>query len=257
MGVKVTVIEMLPEILGTMDKETSAMLRTDYAKKGIRFLLGTKVTEVATGKVFVEKDGKQETIEAEKILVSVGRRPVTANLGLENLHVELQKGGVKVNEYMQTSHPGVYACGDITGFSLLAHTAIREGEVAVNHILGIEDKMNYDSVPGVVYTNPELAGAGKTEEELKASGTDYHVLKLPMAYSGRFVAENELGNGLCKLITDNEEHIIGCHLYGNPASELIISMSMAIDRKLTVEDLKKQIFPHPTVSEIIRESLFV
>jgi dihydrolipoamide dehydrogenase len=162
-----------------------------------------------------------------------------------------------VNEYMQTSHPGVYACGDITGFSLLAHTAIREGEVAVNHILGIEDKMNYDSVPGVVYTNPELAGAGNTEEELKASGTDYHVLKLPMAYSGRFVAENELGNGLCKLITDSEEHIIGCHLYGNPASELIISMSLAIDRKLTIEELKKQIFPHPTVSEIIRESLFV
>lgn len=257
MGVKVTVIEMLPEILGAMDKETSAMLRADYTKKGIRFLLGTKVTEVATGKVFIEKEGKQETVETEKILVSVGRRAVTTNLGLENLHVELQKGGVKVNEYMQTSHPGVYACGDITGFSLLAHTAIREGEVAVNHILGIEDKMNYDSVPGVVYTNPELAGAGKTEEELKASGTDYHVLKLPMAYSGRFVAENELGNGLCKLITDNEEHIIGCHLYGNPASELILSMSMAIDRKLTVEELKKQIFPHPTVSEIIRESLFV
>lgn len=257
MGVKVTVIEMLPEILGAMDKETSAMLRVDYTKKGIRFLLGTKVTEVATGKVFIEKDGKQETVETEKILVSVGRRAVTTNLGLENLHVELHKGGVKVNEYMQTSHPGVYACGDITGFSLLAHTAIREGEVAVNHILGIEDKMNYDSVPGVVYTNPELAGAGKTEEELKASGTDYHVLKLPMAYSGRFVAENELGNGLCKLITDNEEHIIGCHLYGNPASELILSMSMAIDRKLTVEELKKQIFPHPTVSEIIRESLFV
>lgn len=257
MGVKVTVIEMLPEILGAMDKETSAMLRVDYTKKGIRFLLGTKVTEVATGKVFIEKDGKQETVETEKILVSVGRRAVTTNLDLENLHVELQKGGVKVNEYMQTSHPGVYACGDITGFSLLAHTAIREGEVAVNHILGIEDKMNYDSVPGVVYTNPELAGAGKTEEELKASGTDYHVLKLPMAYSGRFVAENELGNGLCKLITDNEEHIIGCHLYGNPASELILSMSMAIDRKLTVEELKKQIFPHPTVSEIIRESLFV
>jgi len=256
MGVKVTVIEMLPEILGAMDKETSAMLRTDYAKKGIRFLLGTKVTEVVTGKVFVEKEGKQETIEAEKILVSVGRRPVTANLGIENLHIELQKGGVKVNEYMQTSHPEVYACGDITGFSLLAHTAIREGEVAVNHILKIEDKMNYDSVPGVVYTNPELAGAGKTEEELKASGADYHVLKLPMAYSGRFVAENELGNGLCKLITDDEEHIIGCHLYGNPASELIMSMSMAIDRKLTVEELKKQIFPHPTVSEIIRESLF-
>jgi len=256
MGVKVIVIEMMPEILGVMDKETSAMLRIDYTKKGVRFLVDTKVTEVSAGKVFVERNGKPETIDVEKILMSVGRRPVTANLGIEKLKIELQRSGVKVNEFMQTSHPRVYACGDITGYSLLAHTAIREGEVAVNHILGIDDKMNYDAIPGVVYTNPELAGAGKTEEELTASGINYHVLKLPMAYSGRFVAENELGNGLCKLITDDDDRIIGCHLLGNPASELIMSMSMAIEKGYTVDELKKQIFPHPTVSEIIRETLF-
>ncbi|WP_321518544.1 dihydrolipoyl dehydrogenase [uncultured Bacteroides sp.] len=256
MGVKVTVIEMMPEILGVMDKETSAMLRADYTKKGVRFLVDTKVTEVSAGKVFVERNGKSETIDVEKILMSVGRRPVTANLGIEKLKIELQRSGVKVNEFMQTSHPRVYACGDITGYSLLAHTAIREGEVAVNHILGIDDKMNYDAIPGVVYTNPELAGAGKTEEELTASGINYHVLKLPMAYSGRFVAENEPGNGLCKLITDDDDRIIGCHLLGNPASELIMSMSMAIEKGYTVDELKKQIFPHPTVSEIIRETLF-
>jgi dihydrolipoamide dehydrogenase len=256
LGVKVTVIEMMPEILGVMDKETSAMLRADYTKKGVRFLVDTKVTEVSAGKVFVERNGKSETIDVDKILMSVGRRPVTANLGIEKLRIELQRSGVKVNEFMQTSHPRVYACGDITGFSLLAHTAIREGEVAVNHILGIDDKMNYDAIPGVVYTNPEMAGAGKTEEELTASGINYHVLKLPMAYSGRFVAENELGNGLCKLITDDDDRIIGCHLLGNPASELIMSMSMAIEKGYTVDELKKQIFPHPTVSEIIRETLF-
>jgi dihydrolipoamide dehydrogenase len=256
MGVKVIVIEMMPEILGVMDKETSAMLRIDYTKKGVRFLVDTKVTEVSAGKVFVERNGKPETIDVEKILMSVGRRPVTANLGIEKLKIELQRSGVKVNEFMQTSHPRVYACGDITGYSLLAHTAIREGEVAVNHILGIDDKMNYDAIPGVVYTNPELAGAGKTEEELTASGINYHVLKLPMAYSGRFVAENEPGNGLCKLITDDDDRIIGCHLLGNPASELIMSMSMAIEKGYTVDELKKQIFPHPTVSEIIRETLF-
>ena len=224
MGVKVTVIEMMPEILGVMDRETSAMLRADYTKKGVRFLVDTKVTEVSAGKVFVERNGKPETIDVEKILMSVGRRPVTANLGIEKLKIELQRSGVKVNEFMQTSHPRIYACGDITGYSLLAHTAIRESEVAVNHILGIDDKMNYDAIPGVVYTNPELAGAGKTEEELTANGVSYHVLKLPMAYSGRFVAENELGNGLCKLIIDDNNRIIGCHLLGNPASELIVSM---------------------------------
>lgn len=256
MGVKVTVIEMMPEILGVMDKETSAMLRADYTKKGVRFLVDTKVTEVSAGKVFVEKNGKSEIIEVEKILMSVGRRPVTANLGTEKLNIELQRSGVKVNEFMQTSHPRVYACGDITGYSLLAHTAIREGEVAINHILGIDDKMNYVAIPGVVYTNPEMAGAGKTEEELAADGVNYHVLKLPMAYSGRFVAENELGNGLCKLIIDDNNRIIGCHLLGNPASELIVSMSIAIEKGYTVDELRKQIFPHPTVSEIIRETLF-
>jgi len=256
LGVKVTVIEMMPEILGAMDKETSAMLRSDYTKKGVRFLIDAKVTEVATGKVLVEKNGKTETIEVEKILVSVGRRPVSANLGVANLNIELQRSAVKVNEFMQTTHPQVYACGDITGYSLLAHTAIREGEVAINHILGVDDKMNYDAIPGVVYTNPELAGVGKTEEELTANGVNYHVLKLPMAYSGRFVAENEVGNGLCKLIIDDDERIVGCHLVGNPASELIVSMSMAIEKRFTLEEFKKQIFPHPTVSEIIRETLF-
>lgn len=256
LGVKVTVIEMMPEILGAMDKETSAMLRADYTKKGVRFLVETKVTEVSAGKVFVEKNGKSETIEVEKILMSVGRSPVTANLGMEKLNIELQRSGVRVNEFMQTSHPRVYACGDITGHSLLAHTAIRESEVAINHILGIDDRMNYAAIPGVVYTNPEMAGAGKTEEELIAKGVNYRVLKLPMAYSGRFVAENELGSGLCKLIIDDDDRIIGCHLLGNPASELIVMMSLAVEKGYTVEELKKQVFPHPTVCEIIRETLF-
>ena len=107
---------------------------------------------------------------------------------MDKLNIELHRNGVKVDEYLQTSHPGVYACGDITGYSLLAHTAIREAEVAINHILGVEDRMNYDCVPGVVYTNPEVAGVGKTEEELIKSGLSYRVSKLPMAYSGRFVA---------------------------------------------------------------------
>lgn len=256
MGVKVSVIEMMPEILGAMDKETSAMLRTDYAKKGVDFYLNTKVVEVSATDVTVEKDGKTQKIKADKILVSVGRKANVTNVGLENLKIELLKNGVKVNEYMQTSNPRVYACGDITGYSLLAHTAIREGEVAVNHILGIDDVMSYKAIPGVVYTNPELAGAGKTEEELKAAGIPYSVLKLPMAYSGRFVAENEVGNGLCKLIVNGDDEIIGCHMLGNPASELIIMATVAIEKGYTVEEFQKIVFPHPTVSEIIRETLF-
>lgn len=256
MGVKVNVIEMMPEILGAMDKETSAMLRTDYTKKGVDFHLQTKVIEVTSTGVVVEKDGKTETIEADKILVSVGRRAITTGFGLENINVELLPNGVKVNEYMQTSHPQVYAAGDITGFSMLAHTAIREGEVAIDHISGGHDKMSYNAIPGVVYTNPEIAGVGKTEEELTASNEPYRVLKLPMAYSGRFVAENELGGGLCKIIVDKGDRIIGCHMIGNPVSELILIAGIAIANGDTVEQFRKHVYPHPTVGEIIHETLF-
>jgi len=257
MGVKVHVIEMMPEILGAMDKETSAMLRTEYTKKGISFYLNAKVTEVSKTGITIEQQEKANTLEADKILVCVGRKAVLNMPGLEKLNIELRSNGVNVNEYMQTSNPNVYACGDITGFSMLAHTAMRESDVAINHILGIKDRMSYDAIPAVVYTNPEIAGIGKTEEELIAGNVRYSVLKLPMAYSGRFVAENEAGNGLCKLIINEQEQIIGCHLMGNPVSELIVVAGIAIERKFTVDEFKQIVFPHPTVGEIIHESLFL
>ena len=256
MGVKVSVVEMMPEILGAMDKETSGMLRAEYLKRGVNFYLNTKVTAVSQEGVTVEKDGKASLIEAGRVLVSVGRKANLDKAGLDKLDIELLRNGVKVDEHMQTSHPRVYACGDITGRSMLAHTAIRESEVAVNHILGVEDMMNYDCIPGVVYTNPEVAGVGKTEEELKATGTGYHIQKLPMAYSGRFVAENELGNGLCKLVLDDDERIIGCHLLGNPASEMVVVAGIAVQHGYTVEEFQKSVFPHPTVGEIFHETLF-
>jgi len=256
MGVQVHVVEMMPEVLGAMDKETSGMLRAEYQKRGVKFHLNTKVVEVSPEGATIEKDGKTSLIETEKILVSVGRKANLLQVGLDKLNIELLRNGVKVDEHMQTSHPCVYACGDITGHSMLAHTAIRESEVAINHILEVEDRMNYDCVPGVVYTNPEVAGVGKTEEELKASGISYHVQKLPMAYSGRFVAENEQGNGLCKLILDDDDRIIGCHMLGNPASELIVLAGIAVQHGYTVEEFQKTVFPHPTVGEIFHETLF-
>lgn len=256
MGVKVSVVEMMPEILGAMDKETSGMLRSEYLKRGVNFYLNTKVTAVGKEGVTIEKEGKASLLEAEKVLVSVGRKANLGKAGMDKLNIELLRNGVKVDEHMLTSHPRVYACGDITGRSMLAHTAIRESEVAINHILGMEDHINYDCIPGVVYTNPEVAGVGKTEEELAAAGINYHVQKLPMVYSGRFVAENESVNGLCKLILDSNERIIGCHLFGNPASEIIVIAGIAIQRGYTVEEFQKSVFPHPTVGEIFHETLF-
>lgn len=255
MGTEVHIVEMLDKILGPMDREQSDMLQAEYAKRGIKFYLGHKVTAVNGGEVSVEKEGNSFTITSDKVLLSVGRRPVIKGFGLEALALESFRNGIKINEYMQTSTPNVYACGDITAFSLLAHTAVSEAEVAIDHILGKNQKMSYKAIPGVVYTNPEIAGVGKTEEELQAEGTAYIVKKIPMTFSGRFVAENELGSGVCKLILAEDETIIGAHLLGNPASELIVIAGMAIEKGMKADELKAIVFPHPTVGEIIKEAL--
>lgn len=259
MGVKVTVVEMMDEILGGMDKELSALLRAEYAKRGIQFMLSTKVTQIENQMgcitLYCEPaEGGMMTIQAEKLLMSVGRRPVTKGFGLENLNLEVtERRCIKVDEHLQSSVPGVYVCGDLNGVSLLAHTAVREAEVAVHHIIGKEDAMSYHAIPGVVYTNPEIAGVGMSEEALKAAGIPYNTVKLPMAYSGRFVAENEGVNGVCKVLTAEDGTILGAHMLGNPASELIVMAGMAIEDRKTVEDWKRYVFPHPTVGEIFRE----
>lgn len=255
MGTEVQVVEMLDKILGPMDKELSDMLQAEYAKRGVKFYLGHKVTGIHGQEVTLEKDGESFTLHGEKVLLSVGRRPVTKGFGLETLALEPYRNGIKVNEYMQTSLPNVYACGDITAFSLLAHTAVSEAEVAIDHILGKARAMSYKAIPGVVYTNPEIAGVGKTEEELQASGTPYQVKKIPMAFSGRFVAENEMGNGVCKLILAEDGTLIGAHLLGNPASELIVIAGIAIEKGMKAEELTSFVFPHPTVGEILKEAL--
>ena len=256
MGTEVHVVEMLDKILGPMDRELSEMLQAEYAKRGVKFYLSHNVIAVHDGEVTVEKDGQSFTISGEKVLLSVGRRPVTKGFGLETLSLEPFKNGIKVNQFMQTSLPNVYACGDITAFSLLAHTAVSEAETAIKHILGkVGEGMNYDAIPGVVYTNPEIAGIGKTEEELQNANIPYTLKKIPMAFSGRFVAENEMGNGICKLILSENQTVIGAHILGNPASELIVIAGIAIERKMKAEELEAIVFPHPTVGEIIKEAL--
>ena len=257
LGTKVTVVEMLPEILGGLDFEISAMMREIYSKKGIEFNLNARVVQVDGNKVIFEKEGATHTVEGEKILVSVGRRPVTKGYGLENLNVELFKGGIKVDEKMRTNVPNVYAAGDVTGFSLLAHTASREGEVVVNNLTGRADRMRYNAIPGVVYTNPEVSGVGETEESAKAKGLEYKVMKLPMAYAGRFVAENEGGSGICKVLVGAKYgEVIGVHMLGNPSSEMIYGACMAIEQEMTIDQLQEVVFPHPTVSEIFKETVF-
>lgn len=256
LGTEVHVVEMLDKILGPMDRELSSQLQAEYAKRGVKFYLGHKVTGVHGTEVSVEKEGESFTLHGDKVLLSVGRRPVTKGFGLETLGLEPFRNGIWVNDRMQTSVPNVYACGDITAFSLLAHTAGSEAEVAVSNLLGQEAHMSYKAIPGVVYTNPEIAGVGKTEEELQAAGIAYQVKKIPMAFSGRFVSENEMGNGVCKLILSEDGTLLGAHLLGNPASELIVIAGIAIEKGMKAEELRSFVFPHPTVGEIIKEALF-
>lgn len=258
LGTEVTVIEMLPEILGGLDAEISAMLRDIYAKKGIKFNLSCKVTAVNGNEVeYEDPTGAKYTIIGEKILMSVGRRPVTQGFGLENLGVELNRGGIKVDEKMRTNIPNVFAAGDVTGFSMLAHTASREGEVVVNNLTGRNDVMRYNAIPGVVYTNPEVSCVGLTEEQAAKEGIAYKVAKLPMAFAGRFVAENEGGNGLCKvLVGEKHGEVLGVHMLGNPSSEMLYGACMAIEQEMTVKELEEVVFPHPTVSEIFKEAIF-
>jgi dihydrolipoamide dehydrogenase len=250
MGSAVHVVEMLNEILPGMDSEIAGLLRAEYAKRGVKFHLGCRAKLVEDGAVVLEKEGESLRLPAGRILLSVGRRALTSGFGLENILGEIGRAGIIVDEYMQTGIPNVYACGDVTGKSMLAHTAEAEAEVAVAHILGEGRPMSYKAIPGVVYSNPEIACVGMTEDELRASGIAFEVKKISLASSGRFAAENEMGSGLCKLLTASDGRVLGAHLIGNPASEIIIVAGMAIEMGLTAEQLSAFVFPHPTVGEI-------
>lgn len=267
LGVPVTVIEAMPTILPNLDQEVVNILLDKYRKTGIQILTETKVTEVCENKV-ITTNGEYE---AEHILISVGRR---ANLnGLEALdNLEMYRGGIVVDEMMRTNLKNVYAAGDVTGKMMLAHVASRQAEVAVGRMLKQLplQRIAYNAIPSVVYTNPEIACVGLTEKDLNdikegdfapSMNTDepfvpYEVHKMPMTYSGRFVAENEGEMGLCKMIVDKKNKtILGVHMIGNPCSEFVAAASFAVRMGYTVHEFQQVVFPHPTVSEILKEVL--
>lgn len=256
-GSNVTVIEMLDHIGGPTDGDIAKILQKNYEKKGIKFLLNSKVVEVKADAVVYEKDGKTESVKSDKVLLSIGRRANTAGIGLESIGVELDRGAIKTDSQMKTNVPNVYAAGDVNGKSMLAHTAYREGEVAINNMTGKKDVMRYNAIPSVIYTSPEVGGVGETEETAKQKGIDVEVVKLPMQFSGRYVAENEGGDGICKLIVDKKyNRLVGCHMITNYASEIIVSAGQMIETEMRIEDIKEIVFPHPSVCEIIREGIF-
>jgi len=259
-GSKVTVIEMLDKIAGPTDREISSILQKNYEKKGITFKLSCKVTGLPKGRVEYEESGKsgtKQSVEADYVLLSIGRRPVTAGLGLEKLGVLVERGHIVVDAIGQTNVPGVYAAGDVNGNWMLAHVAYREAEVVINNLLGKRDVMRYNAVPSVIYTTPEVGCVGETEESARAKGIACKVASISMNYSGRYMAENAGGDGICKIVVDPvRNRLIGCHLIGNYASEIIMVAAMLVETEMKIEDIKEFIFPHPTVCEIIREAIF-
>ena len=257
-GAQVTVIEMLDHIAGPTDWEISTMLQKQLESKGIVFLLSHKCLSVEPGTVWAESpNGEKIAVKADKVLLSIGRRANIADLGLETIGVATEKTGITTDTMCRTNIPGVYAIGDVNGHHMLAHTAYREAEVAVNHLLGEPDAMRYNANPSVIYTQPEIASVGMTEEDCKAKGREYEVKKLSMLYSGRFVAENEGADGLCKILIDKKKrNILGVHLIGSYSGEIIWGAAEMIEMQLRVKDARQIIFPHPTVSEIIRETLW-
>ena len=257
-GSQVTVVEMLDHIAGATDRELSNMLQKELEKKGVKFLLSHKCLSVEPGKVWVESPaGEKLSVEADKVLLSIGRRANIQGIGLETIGVQTNRAGIVTDTMGRTNVPGVYAVGDVNGHHMLAHTAYREAEVAVNNILGKPDTMRYHANPSVIYTQPEIASVGKTEEECKEKGIAYEVKKLSMRYSGRFVAENEGGDGLCKILVDKKRRtVLGVHLIGAYTGEMIWGAAEMLEMHLRVNDARQIIFPHPTVSEVIRETLW-
>lgn len=257
-GVNVTIIEMLDKIAGPAEREIASILLRNYKRRGVKFRLGCKVTEVTEQGVRYEDKGGERLEQADAVLCAIGRRACTENIGLENLGISVNRGAIETDEHMQTNIPGVYAVGDINGKVMLAHTAYREAEVAVNDILGIEDSMEYEQIPYVIYTNPEVAGVGETEESAAAKGMNVRVANVSMNYSGRYLAEVERGDGTCKLIINTDDNtIVGVHMIGSYTSEIIYGAEMMIGSKKTITDLQKLVFPHPTVCEVVREALFM
>ncbi|MDG4885124.1 dihydrolipoyl dehydrogenase [Mesorhizobium sp. WSM4884] len=261
LGAKVTVVEFLDTILGGMDGEVSKQFQRLLSKQGFEFKLGAKVTGVAKSKkgasVTFEpvKGGAAETIEADVVLVATGRRPYADSLGLNEAGVETdERGRVKTDGHLRTSVPGIYAIGDVIAGPMLAHKAEDEGVAVAEMIAGQAGHVNYDVIPSVVYTSPEIASVGKTEEELKKAGIDYKVGKFPFSANGRARAMLHT-DGFVKILADKaSDRVLGVHVVGFGAGEMIHEAAVLMEFGGSSEDLARTCHAHPTMSEAVKEA---
>ncbi|MBW8619073.1 MAG: dihydrolipoyl dehydrogenase [Hyphomicrobiales bacterium] len=260
LGAEVTVVEYLDRILPGMDDEVAKQAQRMFAKQGFKFELGMKVTKVDTDDLGAEvtiepaKGGEAKKIETDIVLVAIGRRPYTDGLGLEAAGVQMERGRVIIDDHFRSSVAGIYAIGDVVRGPMLAHKAEDEGVAVAEIIAGKAGHVNYDVIPGVVYTVPEIASLGKTEEDLKAAGIAYTVGKFPFTANGRARAMRAT-EGFVKILADAAtDRVLGCHIVGRGAGDLIHEVAVLMEFGGSSEDLARTCHAHPTMSEAVKEA---
>jgi dihydrolipoamide dehydrogenase len=254
LGAKVTLVDVAEAPLAIMDADLSAAAKEIFVNQGLEFVLGAKVTGVSGGKVTVEKDGKSQTIEGDKVLVCVGRKAATAGLGLDKVGVKMDaRGVIAIDSHFQTSVPGIYAIGDCVPGPMLAHKGEEEGVACVEMLAGQHGHVNYATVPSVVYTHPEFAGVGMTEAEARKRG-EVKVGKFPFRANGRALASGD-AEGFVKVIADAvTDEMLGVHMVGHNVSELIAEAAVLMEFKASAEDMARCCHAHPTLSEATKEA---
>jgi dihydrolipoamide dehydrogenase len=256
-GTKVTIVEMMPQVVPTLkDKRLASLIQRIHNKKGINFKLGEKIENIEIkGENSVSLTlGNGEVIQSEKVLVSIGRKLNSDGIGLENIRVKTDRGRVVVDEYLRTNIPDVYAIGDVTGGLLLAHKAMKEGEVVAEIIAGKGSKMDYRVVPWAIFSTPEVASVGLTEEEAKEQGIDTIIGEFPFTANGKAVTMNSV-EGEVKIVGKKDTHeLIGAQIVGPDASVMISELALAVQHRLSIEDVAHTIHTHPTLAEATMES---
>lgn len=270
-GSEVTVLEYCKDILPRFDTDLAKRLKQSLGKRGIEICTQAQVTEIGQEgdayRVSFTRKGKEESVVADKVLMAVGRRANTASLNLADVGIAFDRRGITVNEHMQTNVPHIYAVGDINGLMMLAHAATFQGIVALDHIMGLENGIDLSVMPAAVFTSPEAASVGKTEDECKEAGIPVKCLKSFFRANGKAVTMGET-DGFCKVVVAAEpkdgseplpDHvpgrILGCHLYGPHASDIVQEACALISRKATLEEFAGIIHTHPTLTEVLQSAV--
>jgi len=253
--IKVTLIESTDRIGSAIDDDCMISLEKSLKKLGVTIYKNAKAERITDKTLYISSESGTVCEEFDKILVCTGRKPILDGYGLEKIDLKIERGAIFTDEKLETSKKGVYAIGDVNGKSMLAHAAYREAEACINNINGENDIVDYTLIPTILYGSPEVACVGENEHSANAAG-GWSVRKLPMSYAGRAVAEGCVENGFCKLVFDENEKLRGGFITGMYASEILLALTVMIQSGYTLNQMKKIVYAHPTVGEIIRETLY-